>query len=134
MRRTETSMSYIQSTDKSFSEAVRDLQHAVSDHGFGVLHQYDFQQVLAARGYPIGDACMVLEICQPELASEVLNADMRVNLALPCRMSVFTRDGQTWIGMLSPEQLLALVPTDADIGEVAHAVEQTARRIIDDAV
>lgn len=125
---------YIRETRKTPARALADLHASIRDHGFGVLHEYDFQRLLAERGHAVADACTVLEICQPALASTALREDMRVNLALPCRMSVFVDDGRTWIGMIPPGDMLALVPGGSGHEELAHTVEQTTRLIIDDAL
>lgn len=127
-------MTYIRETGKSVAQAVSDVQKAALDHGFGVLHQYDFQQILKQKGFPINESCVVMEICQPKLASDAMANNMRTNLALPCRLSVFTEGGQTFIGMIPPTELLALVSSDAHMTDMANAVEQTTRRIIDDAL
>ncbi len=44
-----------------------------------------------------------------------MSADMRLNMALPCRISVFTEKGVTKIGMIKPGQMLAALSSDADL-------------------
>lgn len=127
-------MTYIRESQKKVADAVEALESAVSAHGFGVLHRYDFRQTLAEKGHPIDNDCIVLEICNPKLASEVLARDMRMNLALPCRVSVYSDQGQTRIGMIPPRDILALVARGDELDRLAGDVEATTRRIIDDAV
>ena len=127
-------VTYIRETSKPLEQAVSDLQKSAADHGFGVLHQYDFRHILEQKGFPIGESCIVMEICQPKLASDALSGNMRTNLALPCRMSVFTEHGRTHVGMIPPTSILSLVGNERDLEEMANAVEQTMRQIIDEAV
>ena len=43
------------------------------------------------------EECRVLEVCNPRQAAAVLSSDMRLNMALPCRLSVYTESGVTKI-------------------------------------
>jgi len=56
-----------------------------------------------------------------------------LNLALPCRISVYQEKGKTKIGMVRPTALLALFPEAADLKAVADEVERATRRMIDEA-
>jgi uncharacterized protein (DUF302 family) len=92
-------MYYIVETDKSFESAVNDLEVAVKKHGFGVLHVHDLGTTLRTKGIEFEDQCKVFEICNPMQAAKVLSIDMRLNMALPCRISVFTEKSKTNIGL-----------------------------------
>ncbi|MBI4574536.1 MAG: DUF302 domain-containing protein [candidate division NC10 bacterium] len=48
------------------------------------------------------NACKILEVCNPQRATQVLTANMGVNMALPCRISVYQEGGKTRIGMIRP--------------------------------
>ena len=127
-------MIYVRTTAKTVAEATRDVEAAVAAHGFGVLHSYDFQQTLGEKGFPLANGCRVLEVCNPKQASEVLAADMTLNMALPCRLSVYEDKGTTVIGMIPPTDLLRLVSSDPAIATAASEVEQTMKAIIDAAI
>lgn len=123
---------YRRQSRRPVDEVVAGIEAAARAEGFGVLHQYDFRDILAAKGFPIERACRVLEVCSPRQASEVLAADMALNMALPCRLSVYEdRDGSTVVGMIPPTQLLALVSQDAGAAGAARSVEAAMERIID---
>ena len=44
---------------------------------------------------------------QVGVLAKVLATDMRLNMALPCRISVYTENAETKIGLIKPEQMLA---------------------------
>lgn len=69
------------------------------------------------------DECRVFEVCKPQQASKVLAADMRLNMALPCRISVYSESGVTKIGLIRPVKILESLSDDAEIGRVAAEVE-----------
>jgi len=125
---------YTRQTTKSVEHATLDLQAAIADNGFGLLHTYDFRQILAAKGLQLPAECRVFEVCNPKQASEVLAVDMALNMVLPCRVSIYEDRGRTMIGMVPPTQMLKLVSADPAIANSAREVEAALRRIIDDAV
>jgi len=126
-------MYYIVPTAKKVDDAARDLEAAVRKHGFGVLHVYDLKETLTKKGYPLAPHCRVFEVCNPQQATRVLQQDMRLNMALPCRISVFEDDGVTKIGTTPPTETLRALSQDREIVAIAAAVETTITAIIDDA-
>jgi len=125
-------MIYVKDTDKSVEQAVADVEAAVQRHGFGVLHTYDFKATLHAKGFDLPNECRVLEVCNPKQASEILKSDMRINLALPCRISVYEDAGRTKIGMIRPTALLGLISGSGALGQAAEEVERTVVAIIEE--
>ena len=62
------------------------------------------------KGIDFPQRVRILDVCNPERASRVLTIDMAVNLALPCRISVFEDGGRVKIGMIKPFFLLSVFP------------------------
>jgi uncharacterized protein (DUF302 family) len=124
---------YVVESNKPFARAAEDLVAAVGRHQFGVLHVHDLGVTLRSKGIAFDNECKVLEVCQPRQAAKVLATDMRLNMALPCRVSVWTEDGATRIGMIEPEQMLAGLSGDPALSEVAKEVATTLRQAIDEA-
>jgi DnaK suppressor protein len=58
---------------------------------------------------------------------------MRVNMALPCRISVYQDRGVTQIGTILPTETLRMLSPDRELAETAAVVEATVKKIIDDA-
>lgn len=126
-------MYYIVETDKSFEQASTDLESAVKRHGFGVLHVHDLGTTLRGKGIAFGEQCKVFEVCNPVQAAKVLSTDMRLNMALPCRISVFTEKGKTKIGLIKPVQILSALSQDAALAQVAKEVETKTIQMVDEA-
>ena len=125
-------MYYIVETAKSFSQASTDLASAVVRNGFGVLHVHDLGTTLRGKGVAFDEECKVFEVCNPAQAAKVMSVDMRMNMALPCRISVFTEKGKTKIGFIKPIQMLSALSKDAAIAQVAKEVEEQTVRIVDE--
>jgi uncharacterized protein (DUF302 family) len=126
-------MYYMVDTAKSFDQASADLEAAVKRHGFGVLHVHDLGAALRSKGIAFAEQCKVFEVCNPAQAAKVLSTDMRLNMALPCRISVFTERGKTKIGLIKPAQMLSALSQDPALIEVAREVEDETMEMVDDA-
>jgi uncharacterized protein (DUF302 family) len=126
-------MYYIVDTEKSFDQASVDLESSVVRHGFGVLHVHDLGDTLRRKGIAFDEQCRIFEVCNPGQAARVLASDMRLNMALPCRISVFTEGGRTKIGLIRPAQMLSALSQDAALREVAGQVEAKTIQMVDDA-
>ncbi len=126
-------MYYIAETEKSFSQAVTDLEAAVTKHGFGVLHIHDLGKTLRSKGESFEEECKIFEVCNPKQAVKVLSTDMRLNMALPCRISVYTENAATKIGLIRPEKMLSALSQDQALEEIANEVEKKTIQMIDDA-
>ena len=122
---------YIAETTKSPAQAVIDLQAAVKQHGYGVLHIYDLKETLASKGFDLPNACHILDVCNPKQAVAVLTADMGMNIARPCRISVYQDGGKTLIGMVRPTVLLASLSESEDLKTIAAQVEKDTIAIIE---
>ena len=126
-------MYYIVETDKSFEQAATDLEAAVKNNGFGVLHIHDLGTTLRSKGVEFGEQCKVFEVCNPGQAAKVLSTDMRLNMALPCRISVFTEDEKTKIGLIRPEEMLSALSEDENLKKTAGEVEEKTIQMIEEA-
>ena len=126
-------MYYIVESEKSFDDASTDLESAVKRYGFGVLYVHDLGTTLRTKGVAFEDQCKVFEVCNPVQAGKVLSSDMRLNMALPCRISVYTQDGKTKIGLIKPAQMLAALSQDPVIAEIADEVELATIQMVDEA-
>jgi uncharacterized protein (DUF302 family) len=124
---------YVKESQKSVAEAASALERAVVAHGFGVLHQYDLKATLESKGQRLPQACRIFEVCNPAQAAAVLTSDMTLNMALPCRISVYDDAGRTKIGMIMPTALLGLLSDDRGLQAIGREVEAALEAMIDDA-
>lgn len=126
-------MYYVVNTDKTFEQASIDLESSVKSLGFGILHVHDLGETLRNKGIDFKENCRVFEVCNPIQAAKVLSMDMRLNMALPCRISVFTEEGSTKIGLIKPAQMLAALSESPALLEVAKEVEEKTIQMVNKA-
>jgi len=85
------------------------------------------------KGVDFPNACQILEICNPQKANEVLSEDMELNMALPCRVSVYSEGGKTKIGMMKPSSMLKALSDSPALAAVAQDVEKSIIEMISEA-
>lgn len=123
-------MRFIVDTNKPVDSALADLKTAVAEHQFGVLNVLDLQQTLKSKGHDLAQACYILDVCNPSQAVKVLNDDMGMNVALPCRISVYQQDGVTKIAMVKPAAMLSALSDSEALAVIADQVEASLVAII----
>ena len=120
------------STDKTVTETATALQAAVQANHFGVMQVHNLKETMAKKGVEFAHECLIFEVCQPQQAKKVLEQNMSVSSALPCRISVYKEGGKTILATLKPTTLLALFNTPQLEG-VAQEVEDTIVKIMKEA-
>lgn len=120
------------STDKSVSETAAALQAAVQANHFGVMQIHNLKETMAKKSVEFAPECLIFEVCQPQQAKNVLEQEMSVSTALPCRISIYQEGGQTVLATLKPTTLLALFNVP-QLAPVAQEVEDTIIKIMHDA-
>jgi uncharacterized protein (DUF302 family) len=64
---------------------------------------------------------------------EVLTEDMDLNMALPCRVSVYSEGGKRKIGMMKPSAMLKSLSDCPGLARVAQEVEEAVIEMIAEA-
>ncbi|MFA5504275.1 MAG: DUF302 domain-containing protein [Vulcanimicrobiota bacterium] len=120
------------STEKTVGETAEALQLAVEANHFGVLHVHDLKQTLNKKGVEFTRQCLIFEVCQPQQAKSVLEKDMSLSTALPCRISIYDDGGRTVMASLKPTMLLGMFKT-LQLDGVAQQVEDSLVKIMEQA-
>ena len=120
------------STAKTMAEAATSLQAAVPANHFGVMRVHNLKETMAKKGVEFVRECLIFEVCQPQQAKKVLDQNMSVSTALPCRISIYDEGGKTILATLKPTTLLAMFNAPQLEG-VAQEVEATIVKIMKEA-
>lgn len=96
------------------------------------MQVHNLKEAMTEKGVEFARECLIFEVCQPLQAKKVLDENMSVSTALPCRISVFEEGGKTILATLKPTTLLAMFNTPQLKG-VAHEVEDTIMKIMNEA-
>ncbi len=121
------------STDKTVSEAASALEAAIQNNHFGLMQVHNLKESMMKKGVEFARECLIFEVCQPQQAKKVLDQNMSVSTALPCRISIYEEDGKTFLATLKPTTLLAMFKSPQLEG-VAQEVEDTIIKIMKEAI
>ena len=120
------------STDKTVGEAAVALRAAVQANHFGVMQVHNLKETMAKKGVEFARECLIFEVCQPQQAKKVLDENMSISTALPCRISIYEEGGKTILATLKPTTLLAMFNAP-QLDGVAQEVEDTIVKIMNEA-
>jgi uncharacterized protein (DUF302 family) len=108
------------------------LQEAAVRHKFGVLGVHDLTAKMAEKGVEFRRQCRVFEVCNPQQAKKVLEANLEISTALPCRISVYEEGGVTKLATIKPTAMIDLYRTPG-LQAVAKEVEAALMDIMAEA-
>lgn len=111
-------------TNKSFDDAVSSVIKSLEEQKFGVLWKMNFKDKLKEKEIDFENNIMVLEVCNPQKAKEVLSKHIEAGYFLPCKIVVYEDNGSVKIGMLKPEILIEMLNFD-DLTDIAKDVQNT---------
>jgi uncharacterized protein (DUF302 family) len=95
-------------TRKSVGEVRQRFEEASAEHKFSVLGSHDVGERLRAKGLPFERKFYVYEVCNPVAAKKVLDADVRIGTALPCRVTIYTDGKDVVLETLKPTAMIAM--------------------------
>lgn len=125
-------MLHIVESRKSVERVATDLADAVVRNKFGVLGIHNLKETMAKKGVDFGPDCRIFEVCNPHQAKKVLEANLEISTALPCRISVYEDGGRTKLATIKPTAMINLYP-NPELKNVAVEVESTLLKIMSEA-
>jgi uncharacterized protein (DUF302 family) len=125
-------MLHVVESKKPLEQVARDLEAAVARHQFGVLGVHDLKATMAKKGVEFARECRIFEVCNPHQAKKVLEANLEISTALPCRISVYEEGGVTKLATIRPTAMIALY-RNPELKGVAAEVEATLDQIMAEA-
>ena len=119
-------------TTKPLEAVDAGLHEAAARHKFGILGVHNLQDAMKNKGVEFAHPVMVYEVCNPFKAKAVLEANPTVSTALPCRISVYRKGGETVLATLQPTVLLPMFG-NPELQPVAQEVEDTLTAMMKEA-
>lgn len=123
-------ITYRRATEKSSQQAIADLKASLTTVNFGVLWELDFKDKLREKGVVFEGEFHILEVCNPHEAKKVLDEDIEIGFFLPCKLAVYQKDGQTYIGMPKPTALMTMMGNE-NLLAIAAGVEASLVKAIE---
>jgi uncharacterized protein (DUF302 family) len=124
-------LGYTQKTTKGFDEVVAKIEELTASKQFRVLHVHNVQQTLKDKGLD-REPYKIIEICNAKFAHGALNVSPEVGLFMPCKINVYTKDGETIITAMNPKMISEFFD-DPKLKDLADEVDKIMRSIVDEA-
>jgi uncharacterized protein (DUF302 family) len=122
-------ITYKKKTTDSIELVVSRLKDNLESTNFGILWELDLKDKINSKGIEFENDYLIFEICNPQMAKEILNIDLDIGIFLPCKIVVYTENSETIIGMAKPTMLVDLV--DASARKIAVGLENELKKLID---
>src|SRR5262245_51045128 len=101
-------MLYVKQAKGSIEEVTQKLTAAAAAQNFGILGVHNLKEKIVAKGLTFQPECRVFEVCNPMQAKTVLEANLAIANALPCRICVYEENGTVKVSTIKPTAMLAL--------------------------
>lgn len=122
---------YTVESDRSLEEAMEVIEENLKEIQFSVQWQTNITDNLKNKGLTKVQASYnVMEVCSPFAAEKVLNQNPLANYFLPCKITVYEKDGKTQIGLLRPTHLMKVL-NDDKLLEIVQEVEDNLIGVVD---
>lgn len=125
-------LQYKVKTDKTVNDAVDILKDNLSGVGFGVLWELNFKDKLAEKGLDFEHDFIIMEVCNPYKAKEVLEKNIDVGFFLPCKIVVYEKKNEVYMGLLRPVEIVKRI--DPTLVETAQTIEHILVEAIDKSI
>ncbi|MFO1511928.1 MAG: DUF302 domain-containing protein [Verrucomicrobiota bacterium] len=125
-------MLYVKETKSTVEAAGKRLEEAVKAHKFGVIAVIDLKGKMAEKGIAFGNACKIYEVCNPVQAKRVLEKEMSIATALPCRIAVYEEKGKVKVATMLPSETLGLFSVP-ELAPLAQEIEKEIKAMMDEA-
>jgi uncharacterized protein (DUF302 family) len=119
-------------TKKSLGEVRQRFEDAASEQKFGILGYHDVGERLRSKGLSFDRKLYIYEVCNPGAAKKVLDTNVTIGSALPCRVAIYTDGGDVVLETIRPTAALSMF-NEPSLSETAQEVESAIERIMNEA-
>lgn len=117
---------------KPIGEVRQKFEDASAARKFGVQGIHNVTATLASKGLAFDRKLYIYELCNPVYAKKVLDTNIRISTALPCRVSIYVDGEDVVLETLKPTMLLPMF-REPSLGGVAGEVEAAIAEIMREA-
>ncbi len=117
---------------KPIGEVRQRFEDASAGKKFGVQGIHNVTATLQSKGLAFDRKLYIYEICNPAYAKKVLDKNIRISTALPCRVSIYADGGEVVLETIRPTMMLRMFDEPALEG-TAKEVETAVTEIMQEA-
>lgn len=114
----------------AYDEAVRRVEEALKQEGFGILTRIDVRETLKQKIDVDFHPYVILGACNPPLAHRALSAEDTIGLMLPCNVVVAATDSGSEVAIAKPKMMMQVADAEG-LEEVADEAQARLERALD---
>ncbi len=118
---------------KPIGEVRQKFEDASAAKKFGVQGIHNVTATLQGKGLVFDRKLYIYEVCNPGYAKKVLDQNIRIATALPCRVTIYVDGDEVVLDTIRPTMMLRMFDEPALEG-VAKEVETAITEIMQEAV
>jgi uncharacterized protein (DUF302 family) len=117
---------------KSLGEVRQKFEDAAAERKFGVQGIHNVTATLRSKGLAFDRKLYIYEVCNPLAAKTVLDTNIRIATALPCRVTIYVDGKDVVLETIKPSTLLkmfdepTLLPTAKEVETAIGEILQEA--------
>lgn len=119
-------------SSKSMGEVRQRFEEAAAERKFGVQGIHNVKATLNSKGLAFDRRLYIYEVCNPGAAKKVLDTNIHISTALPCRVSIYEEGKDIVLETLRPTTLLNMFQ-EPSLEGIAKEVETTIEEIMREA-
>ena len=112
-----------------FKETLVSLREAILREEMGVVCEMDVHETFQRKNVGVFEPYVILGICHPPSAYQVLSGDKALGVLLPCNILVYEESGRVIVTAVDPHALL-LVTGREELNTVAQEISEKLHRIM----
>ena len=118
---------------KGFDKVLRRVKSAFLEQGFGVLTEINVAETLKKKmGINYKDKYVILGICNPKFAYDLLKQEKEIGLVLPCNVIVYeSGKGKIVVSALNPEIALEIFNKKDKSGKIEDIKCDAREKIVE---
>lgn len=90
-------MIFVYQTKLYCSEIENRIEEDAKHFGLMMKKHFPFSKNLPENGFKIKEHASVFELCKASVAANLLNTQPELNVLMPCRISVYQKEGQCYV-------------------------------------
>jgi len=114
----------------AYDDAVRRVEEALKQEGFGILTRIDVRETLKQKIDVDFHPYVILGACNPPLAHRALSAEDTIGLMLPCNVVVAATDSGSEVAIARPKMMMQVASAEG-LEEVADEAQSRLERALD---
>jgi uncharacterized protein (DUF302 family) len=117
---------------KSLGDVRQKFEDAAAERKFGVQAIHNVTATLRSKGLAFDRTLYIYEVCNPAAAKKVLDTNLKIATALPCRVTIYVDGDEVVLETLKPTMLLKMFNEPA-LSATAKEVETAIGEILREA-